>query len=354
MQSATVQPSRITLSICIGTFNRAGFIGETIESIIAQAPSDCEIVVSDNASTDGTEELVLKYARSCDRLRYVKQETNVGLDRNFDRAVELARGEYCWLLSDDDLLKPGAIAAVLEVLRQDYVLVLINGDHWDLGLSKVLAPNFFGIDSDRVYGAGELDRLFEDIGKCSICISCYVIKRAVWIAREKKKYYGSMFIHVAVAFQERLPGRALTMAHPMIKFRWGNENEWGDSRAAEIFYFMWPTLVWSLALSDSTKRRHCSKEPWRRLKYLLPSRALGWYTLDTYRSTFRPYLCSLREKAIPIVILLVPCWLARGFYIIVTLVTGTLNSSEEALRRTSMLPESLDSLIWPNLPKRLR
>src|SRR5262245_4495007 len=101
------------LSICIGTFNRAEFLEATLQSIISQATSECEIVVSNNASTDDTDRVVAEYASRFGGLRYIKQGTNLGFDRNFDAAVETARGEYCWLFSDDDVMKPGALAGVL-------------------------------------------------------------------------------------------------------------------------------------------------------------------------------------------------------------------------------------------------
>ena len=62
MPSAIDHSSSIKLSICIATFNRSEFISDTLESILTQVTSDCEVVVSDNASTDNTEEVVSQYA----------------------------------------------------------------------------------------------------------------------------------------------------------------------------------------------------------------------------------------------------------------------------------------------------
>jgi abequosyltransferase len=82
----------VKLSICIATFNRASALGKTLERVIAQATDDCEIVVSDNASTDNTEQVVAEYARRFCRLRYIRLEANRGFERNFNCAVEAARG----------------------------------------------------------------------------------------------------------------------------------------------------------------------------------------------------------------------------------------------------------------------
>src|SRR5690349_17145524 len=81
MLSATPETSEIQLSICISTRNRASLIGATLGSIIEQLSEDCEIVVLDGASTDGTAGVVMDYQQRFSRLRYVRQETNNGLDR---------------------------------------------------------------------------------------------------------------------------------------------------------------------------------------------------------------------------------------------------------------------------------
>src|SRR5262245_45616795 len=104
---------RFKLSFCIATYNRAAFLKDALEAIVTQATDDCEIVISDNASTDDTEEVVSGFKNRCAFLRYFKQDKNVGPDRNFDNAVALARGEFCWLMADDDMLKPGAVARIL-------------------------------------------------------------------------------------------------------------------------------------------------------------------------------------------------------------------------------------------------
>lgn len=336
------QPSEFKLSICIATYNRAAFIGMTLDSIIGQATSDCEIVVSDNASTDNTELVVSEYARRFDRLRYIKQDTNKGFDRNYDCAVELARGKYCWLFSDDDLMKPGAVTTVLEALRRDYSLVLVNGEHRDFSMSDVRVSNFFAIGSDRMYASGEMDRLFNEVGTCLMCICCVIVKREIWLERERRRYYGSWFIHVGVILQKPLPGETLVMADPLMSLRLGNE----QTHATEgflVWCINWPSLVWSFPLSESTKRRFCSAEPWRRLKYLLALRATGGYSLTEYRRWIRPRLRSVREMLVPRLILLLPRKLAYRLYALYSLISGRANSPRAAFR--TMFPESWKELL---------
>lgn len=311
------QPLPVKLSICIATFNRAEFIGATLESIIGQATRDCEIVISDNASSDRTEEVVSEYACRFEHFRYVRQDTNRGLDRNFDSAVGHARGEYCWLLPDDDLLKPGAVASVLRELRRDFSLVVVNSEFTDFNASKVLQRRCVNFELDRIYGPDEMDRLFEELGIGRNYIGGVVIKRNIWIARERERYYGSLFIHIGVIFQERLPGKVLVIAEPLVSYRFGNMHEFSP-RVFEHIMVGWPSLVASLDLSEAVKSRACSSESWRSVGRLLFWRGWGVYSLDEYRRWIHPRVRSMREALVPAMVALLPGTLVNlllvGYY----------------------------------------
>jgi len=105
------------LSICIPTYNRARFIGEAIESVIAQATDEVEIAISDNASTDNTREIVTQYQKRFARFRYACNAENLGAELNGPKAIELATGDYCWILGSDDRISQGGIQTVLKALE---------------------------------------------------------------------------------------------------------------------------------------------------------------------------------------------------------------------------------------------
>ena len=115
----------IRLSVCIPTFNRGRFIGETLDCIVSQLPDDTEVVVVDGGSTDETAEVVEDLARRCPAIRYFREPTNSGYDADCDKAVGYAAGDYCWLMSDDDLLVPNAIARVLSILDEGGIDLLV-------------------------------------------------------------------------------------------------------------------------------------------------------------------------------------------------------------------------------------
>ena len=314
------KPSALKLSICIVTLNRVNFIGATLESILFQVTNECEVVVLDCASTDGTDVLMLEYTRRFDRVRYIRQEANNGIDRDYDRIVELAAGEYCWLMTDDDLLKPGVVAAVLQALRREHTLVIINAECRDFSMSKVVQRRWMDFESDRTYGPEEMDRLFVEVGDVLVYIGCVVIKRAIWLMRDRRRYYDSMFIHLGVLFQERLPGGALVIAEPFISYRMGNEHTF-SAKAFEVFMISWPSVVWSLTLSDSAKRKVCSTEPWRHLWELLVWRGMGFYSLSDYRRSIHPRVHSIREKLAPALVALLPGVLVNALVLVYFSVT---------------------------------
>lgn len=287
---------KVTLSICMATRNRAAFIGETLESIVSQATEHVEIVVLDGASADNTEEIVGRYQERFPRLRYFRQDTNRGVDRDFATAVDLARGEYCWLFSDDDILKPDAIRIVLDAIENDYALIIANGEVRNADLSKVLEAKRIPLTTNKTYKPIENQFLLTDTLDYLTFIGCVIIKRQLWNAREKEKYFGSFFIHVGIIFQQPLPGDALAIAEPLVSIRYGNAM-WLN-KYFEVWMFKWPVLVWSFAdFPDSVKHRVCSKEPWRSLTTLLLFRAKGAYTKTEYREWLKPRLGSYWDRA---------------------------------------------------------
>lgn len=104
----------VRLSFCIPTYNFGPYIAETLSSILAQRQSNIEIVIVDGASTDETSETVRRFQRANPEIVYHQKDTNGGIDRDLCTAIQLAKGEYCWLLSADDLLVPGAVERVLQ------------------------------------------------------------------------------------------------------------------------------------------------------------------------------------------------------------------------------------------------
>jgi abequosyltransferase len=277
--SATPAPK---LSICIATFNRGKFIGETLDSVLAQMTSEVELVVVDGASPDDTQEQVSAYVARFPQLRYIREATNSGVDRDYDKAVGYARGEYCWLMTDDDLLMPGAVQRVLAQLDEAPELVLVNAEVRNVDFSRLLHPRIFDQEMDREYGPDDSERFLAETLQGLTFIGCVIVRRAAWMSRDREPYFGSLFIHVGVIFQAPWHGKIKLVAAPQMMIRYGNAM-W-TARGFEIWMFKWPNLVWSFAgFSDGSKERISPREPWRNFKKLALFRAIGGYSLAEYR-----------------------------------------------------------------------
>src|SRR5262245_50428881 len=107
---------RARVSVCVPTYNRSRYLREAIESALVQTFADFELLVVDNCSTDDTPEVAAAFAARDRRVRYVRNERNLGLAGNFNRCVELAQGEYVALLHDDDLYLPEMLATTVGAL----------------------------------------------------------------------------------------------------------------------------------------------------------------------------------------------------------------------------------------------
>lgn len=112
------------VSIGMPVYNGQNFIVETLESLLAQSYTDFELIICDNASTDGTEAICHDYATRDPRIRYHRNETNIGAPANYNLCFELARGEYFKWAAHDDLCAPTFLERCVEVLDRDPHVVL--------------------------------------------------------------------------------------------------------------------------------------------------------------------------------------------------------------------------------------
>ena len=106
-----------TLSVGLAVRNGVDVVGRCIESIVSQDFKDLELVISDNASDDGTSTLLEEYARADRRIRLSVNEVNIGSHENMDRVLELSHGELFRWISSDDWLEPGCLSACVRALR---------------------------------------------------------------------------------------------------------------------------------------------------------------------------------------------------------------------------------------------
>lgn len=195
--------NRPLLSICMPTYNFGAFIEETLASIISQLTSAVEIVVLDGGSTDHTPQVVERLARDHACLRYVRQDTRGGIDRDMARSVELAQGEYVWLFSSDDVMKPGALERVLCEIQSGLDLYLCGLTLCDKQMRVLFEHPVSLAQWGEVFelaNPGERERYFALAQTTTAFFSfmgSLIVRRAKWEdGHLEENYVGSCWAHV--------------------------------------------------------------------------------------------------------------------------------------------------------------
>jgi len=131
------------VSVGMPVRNSSRWLGKSLDSLLSQTLTDYEIIISDNASSDDTFDIIREYATADSRIRYVRQPHNIGVNGNYNAVVDLARGRYFKWASSNDLCKPTFLEECVDILRArpDVVLcyprtMLIGEDDEELGIDE--------------------------------------------------------------------------------------------------------------------------------------------------------------------------------------------------------------------------
>ena len=215
------------LSVAIPTYNRAHFLKANILNLLDQISRLDEligIVVSDNASTDGTDAMVMHLIEGGAPINYYRNDVNLGMDENADLAIKRSVGEYVLLLGDDDMLEPCALRAIIQCLKSypNVGLIYLNFKIYDKNLEKEV--DFRDLAFDPI----EVDTFFSDglaviekTKKIFAAISGGVYRRALWEQADPKRFYGTIFIHVGVTMDIlcRMRQPAYVFKQPLFRYR---------------------------------------------------------------------------------------------------------------------------------------
>jgi glycosyltransferase involved in cell wall biosynthesis len=119
-----IENNRPRVSIGLPVFNGENYLEKAIQSILNQTYTDFELIISDNASTDKTQQICETYSVQDRRIRYFRNEKNLGAAKNYNRVFELSSGEYFKWAAHDDVLHPEFIEQSVTILDQNPSVVL--------------------------------------------------------------------------------------------------------------------------------------------------------------------------------------------------------------------------------------
>jgi glycosyltransferase involved in cell wall biosynthesis len=115
------------VSLALPVYNGERYVAQAIAAVLAQDFDDFEFIISDNASTDRTQEICRSFAAADPRIRYYRNQTNIGAAGNYNRGFELARGEYFKWCAHDDCISANYLRECVRALDQDASAVAAYG-----------------------------------------------------------------------------------------------------------------------------------------------------------------------------------------------------------------------------------
>ena len=163
------------LSIGLPVYNGEKFIKAALDSLLAQTFGNFELIISDNASTDKTEEICRAYAAQDKRIRYYRNQSNLGCSCNFNRVFELSVGEYFKWAAYDDLHAPDFLMKCVDVLDNNPKVVLCHSHVYFIDENGDFLQNYnikLNTDSEKPH------QRFQQLLTKHLCYQTYGVIRA--------------------------------------------------------------------------------------------------------------------------------------------------------------------------------
>jgi glycosyltransferase involved in cell wall biosynthesis len=196
------------ISIGLPVYNGLPYVKQLIEGMLAQSFGNLELVISDNASTDGTDELCRSYARADSRVKYFRNASNIGLIPNFNRVFEYASAPYYKWAASDDIYEPTYLEACYPAIRDNEDVsvshtetILVNEDGQELPYDPELHAcrdkennRVWLLDRDGCATQGSRSRRFGDVlGQQIMCSPVYGLMRRDQILQTglHRSFFGS-------------------------------------------------------------------------------------------------------------------------------------------------------------------
>jgi glycosyltransferase involved in cell wall biosynthesis len=126
------------ISVALCTYNGEKFLPEQLDSILAQSYKNLEIVIVDDGSTDKTIDIINAYAEKDKRIKLFRNETNLGFNKNFEKALELTSGEHIAISDQDDIWLPQKLQRLLDNIKSNLLIFSNSSYLGDLKQGRLL------------------------------------------------------------------------------------------------------------------------------------------------------------------------------------------------------------------------
>jgi glycosyltransferase involved in cell wall biosynthesis len=283
------------LSICIPTYNRADRLRVMLQAVLPQLADHgdkVELWISDNGSPDETA-TVVEEARSLGPLNYSCNSANIGVIPNVLKLVtELARGEFVWLLGDDDLLLPDALGRVLSRLEAHRSLDTIYLNFYTADYTKHWPGEALGGyrgPFEQLANAELTDRSITHWcelvrAESSMCTQLYahIVKRAVWCeyweGRTPSKSFSNVegtYPHTCMLAEKLMNAACYYVGEPSV-IVFNNGESWAEAKPV-VTMLRYPELLrfYKKLRLPRAQARACERQIFRLCEPLLAERLQG-------------------------------------------------------------------------------
>lgn len=211
------------ISIVIPLYNGEEFLEETLSNIVNQfCDNKIEIVMCDDVSSDKTVEIASGFSNKYQNIKFFQNDSNLGMDKNFEQVADLATGEFIWFCGQDDILGNGAIQKVLSIIENypqvDFIYANYSQNSHDL--SKTITEKMLNIEDDVLCEGYKAFLALTELKILPTFLPSFIIRKALWDTIDKKPFYGTQYIQVGVLLSLLERFNALyIIAKPYIKGR---------------------------------------------------------------------------------------------------------------------------------------
>lgn len=241
------------LSICIPTYNRADKIKISLLAILKQVDkyqNKIEVIISDNASTDNTQDILNEFKKEYPFMKIFRNEKNLGFNLNiFKLSDNYAIGKYFWLIGDDDVIDFGAVDLILSILENNKSISFLGLNFRIMPLKAILEFKKTGFENYNV-GSIKMSTLINN--QCrpenllATFMSCNIVLLDKFKNYDKSKFsnnswddYKSLFPHTHIITSIISPiDDVIYIEEPLMSVIL-NEKDWDDKLALiNVFYII--------------------------------------------------------------------------------------------------------------------
>ena len=270
------------LTVAIPTYNRAELLKGLLENLSHQISEHVEVVICDNCSPDHTREVCTAFPF----VKYYRNSENIGGANNVLKVVELANGDYCWIIGDDDRIRSGGIEAVLNATEHGTDIIYVN-QSYEAGsydnIDEIKGSVLCSRRESGLLSSGQIVGNYVNTSALFTSVSSMVFKTSVF--KEGFKGYideplftslYSTFPHSLILSKSIIKKPVYYIGYPYMAFYVGAQEWIGD----------WPylNLIRVLELSDEFQKHGASREFLRK------------YRGEVFKSSAEPYYELLKNK----------------------------------------------------------